>query len=838
MSNSFKRIGLFLVLSFVMASAVQAQQRGGTQGSPPGGAGLPTGIIGSVVDAETREAIQTASVAVWNAADSSLATGAITDGDGRFTIEGVRPGRYYIRISFVGYLTENVSDVALSPGAPRAELGEIALRPDTQMMEELVVEEARDFMEIGIDKTVYNTKDQLVTVGGSASDVLQEIPSVEVDIDGNISLRGNQNVAVLINGRPTSMTGEALFSFLQGLPANSVERVEVIPNPSARYEPDGMSGILNIVLRQAEDRGLGGSVTAGAGTQGTYNASGSITFQQGRLSTFTNYGFRHNERDFGGEWLRENRASVPLSIVDQDDIGEGGGDSHNLNASLEYRLGDLNMLSASTVLSLRGGNQDGLNAYRVLDADRDLLTRYSRARLGDRADFNQDYRLAFSRVLEAGQHELTAEVRYESEDGTNESIYTQQDLHLDGTPADDTPLRQRTDQTEGGGESAVQVDYVRPLGSGRVEAGYKGSLRNLDSRFSSREFDYALDRFVVDPGLTNTFDYQENLHAAYGIVQQDLGRFGAQVGVRMEQALTTFDLTTTQERFENDYFSVFPSAFVTYQLQESQTGRKQVKLSYSKRVNRPNTWQLNPFDDLQDPLSRRIGNPYLSPEYIHSMEASYIQFTGPASLTLTPYYRKTVNQIRWHEFLNDEGVSIVTFENFASSDSWGAEAIGTLRLSSILNAHGSFNAFRMRTDGSNVESDLGNEAWGWSMRGNTTLNVQRGLAVQLSYFYRAPMEIENGRIGAFSMFNVGVRQQLLGERASLSLQVRDPFDTMGMNTIRETDRFYQESFRSFNARQLNLTFTYNFGRQDENRRERSNMEGGEPSEEMREVQMQ
>ncbi len=837
MNTSYKYISLFLLSCFTVAGAAHAQQRGGMEGPPQRDGGTSTEISGSVVDGETKEFIETASVAVHSAADSSLITGAITNADGLFSIEGVRPGRYYVKISFVGYVSETLSDVALEPGRMQADLGEIELRPDAQLLDEVVVEGARDFMEVGIDKTVYNTRDQLVTAGGSASDVLQEIPSVEVDIDGNISLRGNQNVAVLINGRPSSMTGEALVSFLQGLPANAVERVEVIPNPSAKHEPDGMSGILNIELRKDQDRGLGGSVTAGAGTQGTYNTSGSVNFQQGKISTFANYGFRHNERKMGGQWLRENRAVDPMSIVDQDDIGQGGGDSHNLNATVDYSLSDKNTLSFSTVLSIRGGEQDGLNAYRVLGEDRELTSRYSRERLGDRSDFNQDYRLSFDRIIDAGRHELSAEIRYDARDGLNESVYTQQDLDLDGTPADDTPLRQRTDQSQDGGNAAFQVDYERPLGTGRFEAGYKGTLRNLDSRFTSEEFDYTVDRFVRDDALMNTFNYQENLHATYGIVHQELGRFGAQVGVRLEQALTTFDLTTTNDRFENDYFSIFPSAFVTYQLQESEAGRKQLKLSYSKRVNRPNTWQLNPFDDMQNPLSRREGNPYLSPEYVHAMEASYIQFSGPASLTLTPYYRKTVNEIRWHEYMNDDGVSIVTFENFASSDSWGAEAIGTLRLSDRLNAHGNFNAFRMRTDGSNVESGLGNDSWGWSARGNATINVQEGLSLQLSYFYRAPMDIENGRIGSFSMVNLGVRQQLLDERASLSLQVRDPFDTMGMNTMRETDRFYQESFRSFNARQANLTFTYKFGTQDENRRRR-NSDGNEmDGEDMREVQM-
>lgn len=825
----FGRLTILLALFGLFTDSVAAQQ-----GDRPAGP-LPTRISGEVVDAESDEPIETASIAVWSAGDSSLVTGAITDADGSFSIEGIRPGAYYVKISFVGFVTQTIADVELRPGAWSADLGTIALRPDTQQLDEVVVEEERDFVQIGIDKTVYNTKDQLVTAGGNASDVLQEIPSVEVDIDGNISLRGNQNVAVLINGRPTAMTGQALVTFLQGLPAHSVERVEVIPNPSAKYEPDGMSGILNIVLSKDQDRGLGGSLTAGVGTQGSYNASGSMNYQKGKYATFANYGFRHSSRDFEGDRLRENRVADPLTILTQDDVADRGGFSHNINGSVDYSIAEKSTLSLSTVFSYRTGESTGLNMYRLLDADRDLTGRYSRSRDGSRQDFNQDYRLTFSRIIDPGTNELTAEVRYEHEDENDESLYIQQDLAMGGDPADETPMRQTSEQTELTDELSGQVDYVRPLLKGKMEAGYKGSLEDLNSELYAETFDYEQDRFLPETGRNNQFDYREQIHAGYGIVSQELGRFNVQVGVRLEQAITQFDLLTTDETFKNDYFSIFPSAFATYSLQESQAGRKQLKVSYSKRVNRPNTWQLNPFDDLDDPEFRREGNPYLDPEYTHSMEASYIQFTGPTSLTVTPYYRKTVNQIRWYEFMNDEGVSIVTFRNFDSSDSWGAEAIGTLRLSQWLNAHASFNAFRMRTDGSNVETDLSNDAWGWSARGNATINVQEDLAVQLSYFYRAPMDIENGRIGSFSMANLGVRQQLWGRKASLSLQVRDPFATMGFNVMREDERFYQESFRSFNSREVNLTFTYNFGNQDQQRRRRGDRP--EMDDDMQEMQM-
>lgn len=816
---------LFAVAPIESAFAQQFGNRGG--GGRPAGQMPSTQISGSVVDAETGESIPSASVAVWSVRDSSLTTGAISDSEGAFLIEGLRPGRYYVQVHFVGYIMEEISDVALRPGSWTADLGVVELQSDVEMLDEVIVEERREFIEVGIDRTVYNTRDQLVSAGGDASQVLEEIPSVEVDIDGNISLRGNQNVAILLNGRPTSMTGEALITFLQGLPATSVDRVEVIPNPSAKYEPDGMSGILNIVLRKDQDLGLGGSLTAGGGTQESYNAGGSLNFIKGKFSSFVNYGFRHGLRNFSGDRWQENRVADPLTVIDEDDRGERGGDSHNLSTSIDYSMSDKNVLSLATRFSMRGGDQDGLNAYRLLDANEILMSSYDRTRLGDRTDLGQDYRLTFSRIVAPGTHELQIEARYETEDEDDKNSYVEDGLRFGAFGDGTDPFMQRSTQGENSSEGSFQLDYSRPLGNGKLEAGYRGSVDLLDSRFEVETFDHGLNAYMIDARRTNTFDYRQNIQAAYGIVQQEFGPFATQVGLRYEQARTTFDLTTTSDRYENDYNNFFPSAFLTWELSRSETGWKQIKFSYSKRVNRPRIWSLNPFNDDLDPYSRREGNPYLEPEYTHAMEGSYIHFAGPASVTFTPYYRKTNNRIQWHEFINDQGVSITTFRNFDSSDSWGLESIGTLRLSDRLNAFGSFNAFRMQTDGSNVESGLGNDAWGWSTRANATLSVREGLSVQLSWFYRAPMDIENGRIGAFSRVSFGARQQLLNERATLSLQVRDPFDMMQFNITRETPRFYQESVRSFNARQVNLSLTYNFGRQRQQRRQRGDYEGGD-----------
>ena len=824
--NMIHGIRLSLVLILAGATYPALAQNQGRPGGRPGGQAVEGRLSGTILDAENDEPIVSATVAVWAERDSSLVTGAVTKDDGTFEVDGLRGGQFYVKLSFIGYVTETVSDVAIQPGASEVDLGTIRLGTDARMMDEVEVSAERDFMEVQIDRTVYNTKDQLTSIGGTASDVLGNIPSVEVDIDGNLSLRGSQNVAVLLNGKPAPMQGQSLVSFLQGLPADAVERIEVIPNPSAKYEPDGMSGILNIVLKQNQNLGFGGGLSLSAATQESYNASGNVSFQKGPVNVFANYGFRYGTRDGEGTRYREDFTANPSSypILDQDSFDDNSRLSNTLNTSIDYSLSQQNTLSLSGLWSYRSGDEAGLTSYFGRTADEAFLDRFNRRTDGNGTDFNMDYRLSFRRIIAPQKHELTAEVRYEQEWEDDFERFTQIAFPSMEATEGTVTGQERNDQEDRNRETSAQVDYIRPLGEGvRLEAGYKGTLENLNSDFFADVLDPATDVFVPDASRNNTFVYDQQVHAGYGIVAAEIGKIGLQGGVRLEQAFTDFTLETAGEEtvgetYENDYFSIFPSAFATYKFSDMRS----VKLSYSKRINRPSTggWfnQLNPFNTNEDPFFRRVGNPYLKPEYIHAFEGSFTQLLGTTTLTLTPYFRRTVDVIRFIETIDDAGVTTLTFENLDTSDSWGAEMIGSLRLGQWLNAYLSGNLFKVVTDGSNIDSDLSNNAIGFSARANATVNVRPGLDLQLSYFYSAPQDIESGRISGRQMADVALRQQFWNDKASLSLRAQDVFGTMGFHLQRTTDRFAQEVDRTFNAQQVGLTFTYNFGQSNRNNR--------------------
>lgn len=805
-----------VALSFVTGSQPATAQMG--VGTGPQGA-----IEGTVEDANSGEAIQTATVAVWSADDSTLVTGAVTDPRGKFSIVGLRSGNYYVEISFIGYGTERVGGVEVTEREPVATLGSIRIRPDTAQLDEVRVTGERDYMEFRIDRTVYNVEDQPITSGGSATDVLRNIPSLEVDIDGNVSLRGSQNVAVLINGRPSNMSGEMLASFLESLPSSTVERVEVIPNPSARYEPDGMSGILNIVLKQDADIGLSGTLSANGSTQEEFGGSAMVGYGKNRWNVRATYGLRSNTRLSGGARLNEYKFRVPLDILRTEDEDERRSLSNMVHVNTDYRVSEYSTLTLSTMASIRSGTADGLTQYWDLNAANELDVRYDRSTIEDSDDLNFDVGLAFQRIVDPGRNELTAEIEFERESEDDFEDYRQEVLESLLEPDPDLFELENNLSEESGTELSAEANYIRPLGErAKLEAGFRSTLDAIDSEYYAEMFDPDADLWIPDLSVNNTFEFAEQVHAVYGIVGNQFGDWGTQVGVRVEQALTEFDLLTTNESYENNYFSIFPSAFLTYQLSETHRFRT----SYSKRVNRPNTWQLNPFTDNDDPLFRRFGNPHLKPEYTHSFEIAYSAITPTTTLTLSPFFRHTVDEVEWVQSVDTlTGITEMTFQNLSSESSYGSEAIASLRLGKWMNGFLSFSLYRLVADGSNLEGDLSNNALSWNVRGNLSFTINPTLDLQIFSMYRPAMKIAGGERGAWTMTNIAVRQRLFDRSASISVRIEDPFNLAGFDMWRETDRYYLEMDRNWRARQISLSFQYNFGRSDNDRQRDRQQEG-------------
>ena len=803
------------------AAAPNGARSGGGPAQQPAGR-----IEGTVVNSRTMQPVTAAAISIRNAGDSALVGGGFTRADGTFRIDGVRAGVYTVRARVIGYGPVVKSDVRVTAAAMIVDVGRISLTPVTVELSAVSVTADRSDVEVAPDRTSYNVKDMPSSSGGSAVDVLRSVPSVEVDGDNKLSLRGNENVVVQINGRISPMRGEQLGNFLAQLPANMVANVEVVANPSAKNDPEGMAGIVNIVLKENTDLGTSGAFTVGGGTTGQANASANVGYQSGPLTLFANYGLMRDRRTISGFSDRQGLAAGIIPFLESDIGGGQKGYSNSLNATADYKLNERNTISSNLVISDRAPIRTNDNLYRELDASRTLTSQYLQQKLMTGDELSVDYALTYKHSAQQRGDGLSAEFRTNRGHDTDRVTLGNQAMSTSSGAALGLVALERNITKERQNTSYMQADYTRTLGEGmKVETGYKGILRMLDNAFDVANSSDAGATFLADPIRSSAFTYDETVHALYAVLSKNAGNFSLQGGLRGERADTRFNLTGTGGQFSNSYQSLYPSGVIAYSLDPS----RQVKLSYSKRVTRPDTRQLNPFGFREDALNQFRGNPSLLPEYTHAYELGLQQSFSNGNLQLTPFARHTVNVIRTIRTLDAAGVFTTTFRNLATSDSYGADLNGSLRLGKVF-GFGGVSAYQQVTDGSNLMTDVSNRAFGWSARSNATLKVTPSLDLQGMVMYRAPMTSEQGRMSAMTMTNFALRQKLLGDAASVTLRVMDPFGTMGMGFVTGDGTFYQTSQRRFGARGLFLSFNYTFGQQPKIEQRRSDDEnrGEEP----------
>ncbi|HVG43593.1 MAG TPA: TonB-dependent receptor [Longimicrobium sp.] len=788
------------------AGSLSAQNRppGAPQQPPAAG---PGEIRGTVVDAQRNVPIGSATITVRSRADSAIVAGAIARADGSFRIEGLRPGSYYLRVAMMGYTAHTSATLTIAPASPTVNTGPIRLAPAAVALQGITATSERQAVAIAPDRNTYSSR-TVAPAATSASEVLEAVPSVEVDPDGRVSLRGNENVVIQINGRPTPMRGAQLAGYLKQLPANTLDRVEVIPNPSARQDPEGMAGIINIVLKQNVDLGLSGGATLGASTTTRYIASGNLGWQQGPVTLFGSYGYSGDFRDVEGinDRTRLGALLVPLSYTNQDIDGNSGGWGHNVNANLDYRLSPKNVLSTGLLLNVRGNTDESRSLYNELDANEALLAAYHRLRDADSDGQMVDYTLGFKRTMVPQRHELFTEVRLNRVHDLDVTDLWRQSLAGARSDAQIDRTDAVTWQVTG------QLDYTRPLGSaGKLETGYKGYSRWLDRDYTVR----------VDPLGTGTFgpsdqsnalELDETVNAVYAVVSRSVGPWELQGGLRGEYATRDFTLANSGEHFPKSYASLFPSALASYKLGE----QDQVKLSYSRRVRRPGTQELNPFPVFFDLQNVFLGNPELEAEYTDAVELGWQHSARMGSLQVTPFFRRTSNVIRFivntADSVAGREVTSINFQNLDHGTSWGADVNGSLRFGQKFSGFGGFNLFKLVTEGGGGASSLSSNAVSWSARVNGTYNLTPRTAFTAQYFYRAATPIERGEFGALGIVNLSVRQKVLGEKASLTLRLSDPFHGNRFRVFAGDDNVIQLTERSFNSRGLHVTFQYNFGR--------------------------
>jgi outer membrane receptor protein involved in Fe transport len=655
------------------------------------------------------------------------------------------------------------------------------------------------------DRNAYRAKD-IAPGASNASELLENVPSVQVDIDGKVSLRGNENVVVQINGRPTPMRGTQLASYLKSMSANVIDRIEVIPNPSAKYDPEGMAGIINIALKSNVDLGLSGAINAALSNSNRYNSSGNIGYQAGKWTTFVSAGLVSDKRNALGINDRErfDAANALESTTAQDILLTPSQRGQNLNATVDYKLSARDLLSNALLLNHRSSGETSTLTQTMLNGSGSILDKYVRPREADSKGFMLDYDVALKRTFTPRTHELSTEFRYNRshDEDTNDErqVASSGSAYTNGKiDRNDAVAQQLTGQ----------IDYVKALRPRtKLETGWKSTERWIDR-------DYIV---TVDPNgtgawrpsnLSNNLEFDEGVHAIYAVVSQGVKKFDLQAGLRGEYANRTF--TLADARYPYDYASLFPSANASYSIDQG----TQLRASYSRRIRRPGTQELNPFPTYFDADNIFLGNPNLAPEYTDSYELGLTKTGSKGLLQLSPFYRRTSDIIRIDinttDTLDNREVTSISFRNLANSNSWGTDLTGQLRLSPRFTALTNFSLFKQVTDGGST-SAVSSDAIGWMGRINVTSELTKTLMVQAAYNYKAPLKIERGEYGAQQVANIAVRKKIQGDQGALLFRVADPFELVRFKIVTGDGKVRQLTQRNPESRMVFFGYQYNFGR--------------------------
>jgi outer membrane receptor protein involved in Fe transport len=823
-----KKFLLTCVVSIVGIAGLLAQppQMQGAGPGPgqgrPGMGSMPTDgkVTGKILDAATSQPVEYASVAIYREKDSTLVNGVVTDATGTFTMENLPYGKFYATVTFIGYKKGKVGGIMLIPNQKTANLGNVKLDPTSTTLNEVVVMGNGNQMEYKIDKKVVNISQNIVASGGTVVDALQNTPSVQTDVEGTLTLRGSSNYTVLIDGKPSVVSGSEA---LQQIPAGLVQNVEIITNPSAKYDAEGSAGIINVIMKKQKIKGFNGSVSVSAGTNHKDNDNINLNFKYDKWNfsvgaDYRNMGFKMNSKG-------ENRYYGDTAYTHQLTTGSGtfSREGYGFRAGVDYSINDKSSISVAGRWGNRSFDRPTSTFYHdevtysntVVPQNNTSLYYKSVNSSPTNDDFwslNLDYLINFNKQ----GHQLTASIYTSGSNEDDPSTITQDTTDANWAEiSKEKEFRQLVKETGDEKEYRVKVDYTYPItDKSKLEAGVQ---TDIDNSFAKHSF-YADDVQLQYEELT----FDDNINAAYATYSNSMKLFDYQLGLRMENENRTVDQLndkdTTVKR--TDFFP-------TIHLSRKLPWDLQVQASYTRRLSRPRQWSLSPLQRYMDPQTIRYGNPGLIPEFTNSYELNIQKKINEASFaSIEGFYRKTENEFQQVTTVIDK-VKYITTQNENKSESLGAEGMLNVGLTKwwTLNVSGSVYDYTLYLKGGSTKNTTN-----WNLTGNTMFRLKTGTSIQLNSMYSAPTVTSQGTRGAFYSTGLAVRQELLKRKASLTLQLRDFIGDPHMESTTQTDNYYSYSESKRETKVITFTFTYrinNYKASNKRSQEDMNMERGE-----------
>ena len=674
--------------------------------------GVPDGglVRGMVYDKDSKKPIEFATIALFSATDSALITGTITDTEGNFQATKIEEGTYYLKVNFLGYEELRFSDIVIDQQSRQLDIGQIYLETSTQLLKEVVITNERNAVEFQIDKKVIAVGEQMTAASLSAVEVLENVPSIRVDVEGNVSLRGSTGFTVLIDGKPTVLDPSDV---LRQTPASTIENIEIITNPSSRYQPDGTGGIINIITRKNRMLGLQGLFNLKTSTFGEYGGDFLLNYRKGTANFYVGGDYRNSP--YPGETSSERRTTLgdTTTIIqaggDMESLRSGGG----LRTGLDWDISPRNNLSLGIRAGEYSGTRDSRLDYLTYRAPYDFETRELSLNESGRGALYYNLTGRFLHKFEQKDHDLMLQFNHRLRKGDEYS----ENILMDEAGA----VSQGTRTTEKGPSRQLEIklDYTRPIGEKHgLEAGFQ--LRSGTSEDGTELYVFDLDDqdFILQPDKSNNTTYLRDIYALYGIFKGESGKLGYQAGLRGEYTSRTIQADESLEDYIMERFDFFPTLHLSYQL----PGENQLMASYSRRIDRPRGYYLEPFITWTDMYNVRQGNPALEPEYIDAMELGFIHSREKSQLSLEGYYRIKHNKVERTREVYEEGVLLQTFTNVGTDYSLGMEALYNIELFPWweLNLMGDLYNYRIESESNGSPSDY--RSFNWGTRVNNTFN--------------------------------------------------------------------------------------------------------------------
>lgn len=773
-------------------------------------------LSGTVIDASSNQPLEYSSVILRGLKDTTKIFGSLVDEKGKFEITQIPLGGYKMTISFVGYKDYVVQKLLIiPPDKIEQNLGTIKVEQDQALLQEVQVTAEKNLMQMSADKKVFNVDKSVLSTGGSATDVLKQVPTVDVDIDGNISMRGSGNITVFVNGKPSGITGANKQAVLDAIPASTIESVEIINNPGAKFDAEGEGGIINIVLKKNVAKGFNGNVSVGYTTKYKANAGFLINFRKNKINFSTNYGFRFNETNSTTDNDRLNINDSSQYTLNTHEDSKRHTFYNSLAANLDYNINDKNTLSFNAFGAYNYNIVHEVNYFDFINSSSLLYRATDRFNDEKRPNYSIDAGTNYRKVFKSNANDLNISANYSLYNSFSQPSYSEYSLNVfDHSNLPIPPAISNNKVRTINQIGTFQVDFVQPFdkAKGKFETGTKIFYRNLVNDFNADSLNRTTDEIVPDHNLINKFSYTENVNAVYAIYSGTYKKFSYKGGLRFEQTNIKGVLDIGNKVNTQHYFDFFPSVFISQKLPKNH----ELQLAYRRSISRPDNQMLNPFSDYSNPYNIRIGNPQLKPAYTESVEMSYLKsFDKGFYISATGYFRYTKNFFTRFVTVDGNGVSVVTFGNLGRAQNAGLELIARATLTKTWNVTFNTNLFSNKIVGNipNGETDANSTSFQWNMRLISNLTVWKNASIQVMLNYRSKILFLQGYITPGFSASLGFKKDFLkNNKASISINVQDIFHTQRFEVYTSGDNFSAHVIRKFQSTTANITFTYRFGR--------------------------